>query len=299
MSAAAQPAPIGSREPEYRPRIPEELTRQPLKRLGEGIGKIVYASEHWVVKRERSPFEVAALIVLWRNLKRLDRVVPGRIGQWLMEGPSRKLRVLRVATQGVMLVVPKTIWFKSHIRRVWHGYHARNLRGERLAEERLAGSSLIPATIAFPPARVRVGGWPGFLTVSEATERVETTLFQHLTGLANQRRFAEIELWLDRLLAARQAGWRLGLFSTDAHLKNFGIIGDRVVLIDTGGLTDRWADIEARLDLEEVVSQPHIRLGLGAVLGSHPEIAERFDGRWRAVVNRDAIRTIWPDGRDR
>ena len=49
---------------------PEELTRDRLKRLGEGIGKVVYASEHWVVRRERSPREVVALIILWKVLRK-------------------------------------------------------------------------------------------------------------------------------------------------------------------------------------------------------------------------------------
>ena len=46
------------------PHPPEELTHGRLQRLGEGVGKVVYASEHWVVKRERSPGEVVALKIL-------------------------------------------------------------------------------------------------------------------------------------------------------------------------------------------------------------------------------------------
>ena len=33
------------------PRAPAELTSGRLRRLGEGVGKVVYCSEHWVVKR--------------------------------------------------------------------------------------------------------------------------------------------------------------------------------------------------------------------------------------------------------
>jgi len=33
-----------------------------------------------------------------------------------------------------------------------------------------------------------------------------------------------VELWLNRFLDTRLAGWQAGLFSTDAHLKNFAVI---------------------------------------------------------------------------
>jgi hypothetical protein len=275
-------------------RPPRELTNGKLKRLGEGIGKIVYASENWVVKRERKPFEIVALIVLWRMLRGLDRILPGNFGRKLASRPSRPLRFLRVTVQGTLLIVPKAIWFKSNIRNIWAQYHSRNVRGERLARERLAGTGLVPETISFPPIRVHVGGWPGWLTVSEATERVETTLHEKLNALADAGKLDEMENWLDRFLTVRQTGWSMGLFSTDAHLKNFGIIGERVVLIDAGGLTDRWSEIGSKLDIEEVVTEPHIQLGLGRCLARHPEIARRFNSKWKSTVNRDTVRELWP-----
>ncbi len=276
-------------------RAPSEILEERLKRLGEGIGKVVYASKHWVVKRDRSSFEIAALIVLWKALKKLDRVFPGKVGRWLMERPSRKLRVLRVFVQGTMAIVPKTIWYTSHVRQIWNQYHFRNARGEKLARELLEGTSLVPRRIEFPPTRVLVSGWPGSLVVSEATERVTCTLDECLRDLAKEERFDEVEMWLQRLLKLRQQGWRRGLFSTDPHLKNFGLIGDRVVLIDPGGLTNRWTDIEKRLDLEAVVSQPHVQLGLGSILGARPDIADRFDAVYKATVNREVIQELWPE----
>jgi hypothetical protein len=194
-----------------------------------------------------------------------------------------------------MAVAPKSLWFTAHVREVWRLYHRRNIRGEELAQAHLAGSSLVPERITFPPTRVRIAGWPGWLTVSEATERVETTLYQRLAELARAGRFEEVERWLDRLLELRQAGWRRGLFSVDAHLKNFGVIGDRIVLLDTGGLTNRWREIEGRLAYEEVVAQPHIQLGLGPILAARPDIARRFDARWKAIVNREVVRSHWPE----
>jgi len=281
-------------KPRVLPHAPQELTRGRLRRLGEGIGKVVYASEHWVVKRERSPNEIIALIAIWRVLRRLERHLPGTLGRRLLERPSKTIRLLRFFIQALVPVIPRSVWFATHIRAVWKTYHFRSARGERLAGIYLAGTSLIPERIAFPPVRVSVGGWPGWLTVSEATERVEATLYQKLLRLARTRRFDELELWLARFLDLRQAGWQRGLFSVDAHLKNFGVTGDRVVLLDSGGLTDRWEDIAKRLAFEETTEQPHIRLGLGWMLASRPDIAERFNARWKATVNFTEIQRHWP-----
>jgi hypothetical protein len=280
-------------EPRILPHAPEELTRGRLRRLGEGIGKVVYASEHWVVKRERSPSAIVALIVLWKVLRRIEHLLPGRLGQRLLQKPSCQLRFLRVLVQASMVAMPKAVWFTSHIRQVWKQYHFRSARGERLARARLAGSEFVPEHILFPPTRVRVGGWPGWLTVSEATERVEETLYHRLAALAQAGRFDELEKLLDRFLDIRLAGWRLGVFSVDAHLKNFGVIEDRIVLLDTGGLTNRWTDVEQRLEFEEVIAQPHIQLGLGPFLGGQPEIADRFNARWKAIVNREVVGRMW------
>lgn len=269
---------------------PEELTHGRLARLGEGIGKVVYASKHWVVKRERSPKEIIALIVVWKAVRRVERALPGKLGRRLLERPSTTIKVLRVAAQVVMSVAPKSLWFTAHISEVWKTYRKRDLRGERLAKERLAGTSLVPAKVSFPPVRVQVGGWPGWLTVSEAVERVEETLYDCLHGLALQGRFDDVELWLDRFLDLRQLGWSRGVFSVDAHLKNFGVSAERVVLIDVGGLTSKWEDIEERLAFEDEVTLPHRQLGLGPILRARPEIAARFNEKWKATVNRDVVR---------
>jgi len=286
-----------SRDAPARPTVlasaPEELTRQRLRRLGEGIGKVVYASEHWVVRRERSPSEIAALIIIWRLLRKLAHVLPG--GERLLQRPSRRIRLLRLIVQALVLVLPRGLWYTTHIGAMWRLYRERGERGERLARSRLQGTGLLPEEITFPPTRVQVGGWLGWLTVSQAVERVEATLHARLAELAAAGRFDDLERWLNRLLEFRQSGWRRGLFSLDAHLKNFGVCGDRIVLIDTGGLTDRWSEIESRLEWEEDVAEPHVRLGLGPLLASRPDIAERFDARWRAAVSRDGVRRHWPE----
>ena len=137
---------------------PAELTAGRLRRLGEGIGKVVYASERWVVKRPRSPSEVVALILIWK-------LIPRRF----LQRPSRLLRLLRVCVQAVMGVVPSSVWLSAHVKDVWRIYRSRDRRGERLAQTHLAGTPLVPEVITFPPIRVDIGGWPGWLTVSEAT----------------------------------------------------------------------------------------------------------------------------------
>jgi hypothetical protein len=272
---------------------PSELTAGRLRRLGEGIGKVVYASDHWVVKRDRSISEVIGLILVWKSIRKAERFLPKRLCERLLSRPSRQIRFLRVLAQASMAIIPKTIWYSTHIREMWKSYYTQSKRGERLAEQILSGTLLVPGKIEFPPTRVRIGGWPGWLTVSEADERVDMTLPEKLEMLAREDRFDEIERWLNKLLDLRQSGWRHGLFSADAHLKNFGVIGDRVVLLDTGGLTNRWTDIEPKLRAAEKTEAPHVQLGLGPMLEGHPEIAERLDARWRATVNRRTVRELW------
>jgi hypothetical protein len=274
---------------------PGELLDGPLERLGEGVGKVVYASSNWVVKRERSPREVIALIAVWKALRNLEKVVPGSLGKRLLNDPGRQLRFLRLMTQGAMLAIPRSVWMMTHIGEVWKTYYSRGARGESLAQIHLCGTALVPGRITFPPIRVKVGGWPGWLTVSEATERVECTLHDKLAQLGRAGKHDELEKWLDRFLEVRRNGWRRGLFSMDAHLKNFGVTGSHIVLLDTGGLTDTWEDVERRLEFEKTVAEPHTALGLGTILQDCPDIAERFNSRWRAIVNRDEVLRHWPD----
>jgi hypothetical protein len=271
---------------------PEELRHGRLLRLGEGIGKVVYASEHWVVKRERSPTEVVALILIWKLLRRWTHKIPFGWGDRLLKRPSRLIRMMRVVTEAAMAVLPRSLWYSKHVSQVLRTYVARDRRGVKLARRHLAGSPLLPEVISFPPETVLVGGWPGWLTIREATERVERTLDRHVEQLAAAGDFDAVEFWLNRLLDTRLSGWQAGLFSVDAHLKNFGVIGDRVVLLDTGGLTNRWSDIADRLAKDEQVEEPHVQLGLGAILASQPELAQRFNDRWKQMVNRDSVGDI-------
>jgi hypothetical protein len=237
---------------------------------------------------------MVALILLWRLFRKLEALLPGSWGKRLRDRPSRQIRFLRVLVQGAILVFPRTFWYSSHIRDMFRLYHRRSVRGEKLAQTHLGGSHLVPDRITFPPTRVAIGGWPGWLVVSEAAERVECTLFHKMVELASAGRFEELEEWLERFLRTRQNGWSRGLFSMDAHLKNFGVIGSRIVLLDSGGLTNRWTEVEQILDKEESITQPHKKLGLGAVLAGHPEIALRFDQRWKATVNRGIVQSCWP-----
>lgn len=162
-------------------RAPEELTAARLAYLGEGVGKVVYASDHWVVKRERRPREILALIAIWRAIRKLEGYLPASIARNLLERPARQIRLLRLAAEAVVTVVPLGYWLSSHIGDVRRVYRKRDRLGELLAERRLAGTGLIAETITFPPVRVQVRGWPGWLVVEEATERVEQTLDEEST----------------------------------------------------------------------------------------------------------------------
>jgi hypothetical protein len=275
-------------------RAPDELTRQRLERLGEGMGKVVYASPAWVVKRERHPSETLALIFLWKALRALDRMLPGKIGRRLMKRPANQIRFLRLLFQAVVLAVPRGVWLTTHARQMWRTYTFREARGRMLERKHLSGTALAPERITFPPTRVKVGRWPGWLVVCEATERVETTLHERINELARGMRFDEIEIWLQRLLELRKAGWRRGVFLLDFHLENFGVTGDRVVLLDAGGLTNRWREIEGHLADKDPFLSPRAALGLEMTLRDRPDIAARFDAQWREIVNPQGIREQWP-----
>jgi hypothetical protein len=277
------------------PHAPEELTRERLTKLGEGIGKVVYASEHWVVKRERRPSEIMALIGIWKMLRRFEALLPSWLRERLAPDPGRRVQLLVMIFQPIVLAVPRGVWFATHIGEYWRWYTKSEARGALLADKYLTGTSLIPERVTFPPTRIRVREWPGWLIVSEATERVEMTLHDRINELARSLRFDEIQIWLDRFLATRRSGWERGVFSLDAHLKNFGVLGDRVVLLDSGGLTNRWADIEDRLKLLDDFLSPHARLGLELTLRDRPDIAERFNEQWRANVCPEGVRRHWPD----
>jgi hypothetical protein len=277
---------------------PAELTARPLERVGEGIGKVVYASEHWVVKRERSPLAMVSLIVIWRWLQALEPHLPKSWWRRMTERPSRRIRILRLMTQAALAVIPQSLWYKAPVRQLWRSWVARDRRGESLALRALDGTGLVPERIRFPETRLRLKGWPMWLTAEEAVERVDCTLYQRLEELASAGHINEVEQLLGRFLELRRQGWKLGLFTVDPHAKNFGIIEGRIVLLDTGGLTNRWSDVERRLDLEKVVAQPHIQLGLGPVLGRFPNVAARFDMRWREVVNRNQVRKHWDSSSD-
>jgi hypothetical protein len=281
--------------PRALPQAPEELTRNRLPRLGEGIGKVVYASAHWVVKRERSPGEVVALIIIWKILRRWAHMLPFGWGDRLLSRPSKVLRFMRMITEFAIAVIPKSIWYTTHVAEVFRTYRARDIRGEKLARRHLSDTELLPEVVTFPPATVLVGGWPGWLNIREATERVEATLDGRISDLAQAGDYDRVELWLNRFLEVRQTGWQLGVFSVDAHLKNFGVIGERIVLIDAGGLTNRWSDIAARLSKEEVIEAPHVQLGLSRALAARPDVASRFDERWKSLVNRESVSRHWPE----
>jgi hypothetical protein len=59
-------------------------------------------------------------------------------------------------------------------------------------------------------------------------------------------------------------------------------------------LTNNWSDIQKRLGPTDEFDSPHVKLGLEMTLRDRPDIAERFDARWRATVSAEAVRNSWP-----
>ncbi len=290
-----EPAPGGgSSRPKVLQQAPAELLDGRLQRVGEGVGQVVYGSEHWVVKRPRSHSGVISVIVVWKLLHQISFLLPGSWGQRLLHRPSWWIRMSCSLLRPLVAVVPKSFWLKTGVGDVWGHHHWHDVRGRHLAQAYLAGTPLVPGHVIFPPVRVKLGRWPRRLIVSEATEKVEATLIERLRQLSREGRFEEIEKWLERYLQMRQAAWRRGIFSMDAHLKNFGVIGDRVVLLDTGGLTDDWPEVDGKLLAEQAIVEPHVRLGLGPLLADRPDIAERFNLRWREVVSHETLLRHWP-----
>src|SRR5579859_7948494 len=90
-------------------KAPEELTGDRLRRIGEGIGKVVYASAHWVVHRERTAREIISLILLWRWLRSFS------LGRRLRRGSPRLIRALRLSTEAVIAVIPKRLWYTKQV----------------------------------------------------------------------------------------------------------------------------------------------------------------------------------------
>jgi hypothetical protein len=217
----------------------------------------------------------------------------------LLEKPSRLIRFLRVMFQVVVLPIPRAVWLATHVGSLWRWHSSREVQGQILADAYLTGTPLVPCRVLFPPTRVKVGSWPGWLVVSEAMERVAATLQDRINDLARARRFDEIEVWLERFIEFRQAGWRRGVITLDPHLKNYGVVGDRIVLLDAGGLTNNWREIEKQLGAEYDFSSPHARFGLEMTLRDRPEIAQRFNERWRAAVDPNAVRDLWPSPKGR
>jgi len=52
----------------------------------------------------------------------------------------------------------------------------------------------------------------------------------------------------------------------------------------------KWS---SALEAEESMAPPHVRLCLG-LFADYSEIAQRFDERWKAAINRIVVRNCWP-----
>ncbi len=165
----AAPNPDPPKQARALPRAPSELTQSPLKRLGEGIGKVVYASQHWVVKRERRPSEILALIGIWKLIRRIEQFCPAWLYRRLAPDRRRRIQLMVMVFRPIIMLLPRGLWFATHIGEYWRWYTKSEARGAMLAEKYLTGTALVPERVTFPPTRIEVPEWPGWLVVSEAT----------------------------------------------------------------------------------------------------------------------------------
>jgi len=89
-------------------------------------------------------------------------------GRRLRERPSAKSVSWGARARGHLIFPELSV--PAHVRDILRLYHRRSVRGERTGAGRLTGSRFIPERIEFPPHGSAIGGWPGWLQVSDAAE---------------------------------------------------------------------------------------------------------------------------------
>jgi hypothetical protein len=134
------------------------------------------------------------------------------------------------------------------------------------------------------------------MMAASAEERAECSLIQKLETLATLGQFDEIEIWLNRFIEFRRRAWSEGVFSADPHLKNYGVIGKRIVLLDFGGLTMDLKVVEDHLQETNGHRRPDQRLRLEKILEKRPDIAGRFNANWDNLMQLSVVRDAWQNG---
>ena len=124
------------------------------------------------------------------------------------------------------------------LRRVLRVYRARDRRGEKLARKHLAGEP-----VWFPNASHfrRRRSWPGAARVAVRPRGHRARgRYPRPRSRTSQKRGISTKSSAQPIPPYPPERWQLGSFSGGCALKNFGVIGKRIVLLDTGGPTNRW-----------------------------------------------------------
>jgi hypothetical protein len=119
-SPARAPLP---RTPRLLPHAPEELTSQRLIRLGEGVAKVVHASPHWVVKRHLSLTGIVALMVVWKAILRVARLLPHPWRAGFVHRSSQNIRLFGTQIQPNIAGIPPSFCCTTHTGEAWRAHH--------------------------------------------------------------------------------------------------------------------------------------------------------------------------------
>jgi hypothetical protein len=281
-----------------------ELTATPLERVDGGTYRVVFGSRGWVVKRSRSFRNSVAIAVAAHLAEKLRRVTDRRLRAlgWGTPGlaldpmsrEGRSRAMLRLAVVGIiragLTVVPAPLWKATPTAREVRDARLSSALSAELAA-RLDGTGLTPPRIDVQATRVRARGRRSF-SVTTAFRRVNHTILADLRAHAKHRRDAEIDALLDGFLECQVELWRRGVFSMDIlPFVNYGVLDGRVVLLDSGSLTDDPLTIRrflaargAKLAYTEAVL---------AVLLT-PERARRFRERMAGLFTPIVVRRYGP-----
>ena len=288
-----------------------ELIAHPLPVIGAGLGKAVYGTKHWVVKQKRGLPVTASYFMVRRFTPRWAKIFAERLlsmdfpwgdpAGWLPRDELDQTRLewvfrWRYAVARLWLtVIPEAWWLPSEFGREAVAHERMDREGQQLAEQCLKGTGLIPRRVIFPPIQVSVQGWPWRLSVCEAHERTDISLRSHLHQLDTSGRWEDLRAWLDRVAALQPRLWEHGVFNMDMNvLANHGILNGKVVLVDSGRLTNDPRTIGAFLDSNFEQFMIHNRRALTYLLPKHPEVRDYFTAQWRALLTRDNLSAVWP-----
>ena len=300
----------GVAEPPDPANVRAEFTGAPLERVGSGFESIVYGSTCWVVKVPRDERGLAAsllaTVVVGRALRPLrtcggapgNREPAGAAMAFCRDrrGPTPVARGAR-GLPAILIMVPERSWRGSGIERRARWLRARAEECQRLAMRCLDGTPLVPRRVELPPTRIRTARWGRRRTVTTAYQRVDRTLWDEALRCGRLGRVDELDRWLDRFLSFQIMLWRRGvLFAASNPYENHGVLGDRLVLLDHGGLIEDPRTI--RLSLDTVRTRWLEQTRDLYTTARSTASCEPFGQRLSDLLQPSAVRMHWPNPDD-